>query len=617
MKQKMWNNWIFGVCLFISGSAFGQENNNVDIPDSVVRKVDPSVVMIQHERAVGSGFVISEDGYIMTNGHVVRGNNKEDPTEPAKSITVVMHDERKYSAEVIGLFMNPDVALIKIEPESDLHPVEIADSRNAQIGQRVFAVGTPSGLKRTFTKGILSNVNRTDLGTLTKVFQTDAAINPGNSGGPLFDSEGRVLGLNTYASIGKNNLGFTIPIHFAMVLKYHFEKHGRFVRADIPIFFISEIYDELALALKVDRGILLSYVMEGSPAFEAGLRTGDIITAIDGKPVSARTRAEILDINWDITIRSPGDSIDFTILRGPSDKREKIEVQAIMQEAEPAINTRQFPGEVKTHHINALGLSYREITRMHRIAIKLSDEPGILSLNPEKGSAAKQAGIASGDLITHVGGVSVKDPASFERELIKHLRKREKYIELTVRRRKILFPTAIAPYYDLAGKKVALVLPPGKEEHLELITRELASTGANLSLTSPDGKKKVSQLPVKLTQIPIKELKGGDLDIIVLVDGENAREMWDDPDLKRVLGEAYQAKKVLAGIGSASLGLLSGSDELLEKKITTELELAEEAGKRGARFTGKEVEKDGNVITTTGDNPEAIRNFLKSLRRYR
>ena len=174
---------VFGItALFILlfvGSVSAQDNGFQDIPDAVVKRVDPSVVAIQHKRAAGSGFVVTEDGYILSNGHVVRGEDREDPMEPAKAVTVILNDERKYPAKVLGFCMDPDVALLKIEPDEPLHPVEFADTRLAQIGQKCFAVGTPVGLKRTFTSGMLSNVDRTDLGTFTKVFQTDAAINPG------------------------------------------------------------------------------------------------------------------------------------------------------------------------------------------------------------------------------------------------------------------------------------------------------------------------------------------------------------------------------------------------------------------------------------------------------
>ncbi len=284
-----------------------------EIPDDVVKKVDPSVVAIQHVGAVGSGFIISEDGYILTNGHVIRGSDKENPKVPAKSITVVMYDEQKFSATVIGFCMNPDVALIKVDPGYPLQPVEFADSRSVQIGETCFAVGTPVGLKRTFTKGIISNVNRTDLNTFTPVIQTDAAINPGNSGGPLFDQYGRVLGLNTYGMKG-NNLGFTIPSHVALVLKDHHMEFGRFNRSEIPFFVGVEMYDELADAVGVEHGILVQYVMKGTTVYKAGLRMGDVIVKVDDKDVSARTRSEMQEFTWDLAIREPGSPVEFTVL---------------------------------------------------------------------------------------------------------------------------------------------------------------------------------------------------------------------------------------------------------------------------------------------------------------
>jgi serine protease Do len=279
------------------------------ISEEVVRKVDASVVAIQHERAVGSGFVLSADGLILTNGHVVRGDDDENPTLPAQSIMVILHDERKFPAKVLGFSMDPDVALIKIEPVEPLVPVEFANSREARIGQNCFAVGTPIGLKRTFTSGVLSNVERTDLNTEVKVFQTDAAINPGNSGGPLFDREGRVLGVNTYASRGSNNLGFTIPSHVVLQVKESLQNNGRRVRSILPVVSLSELYDELAKGLGVSDGVLVEHVESGSAADKAGLKPGDIIRTLDGQSVTAHTRAQLLDLDWSVTMRKPGEMV--------------------------------------------------------------------------------------------------------------------------------------------------------------------------------------------------------------------------------------------------------------------------------------------------------------------
>ena len=164
--------------LFISPCIFALSQG-----EELFDKVNASVVSIQHENAGGSGFIISEDGYILTNGHVISLMDRENPKDVAKRITVVLHDESKYQAQVIGFSLDPDIALIKIKPKSKLSTATLADSTKARTGQECYAFGAPLGLKRTLTKGIISNTAQTSLGTFTKVIQTDAAINPGNSGG--------------------------------------------------------------------------------------------------------------------------------------------------------------------------------------------------------------------------------------------------------------------------------------------------------------------------------------------------------------------------------------------------------------------------------------------------
>lgn len=203
----------------------------------LLKKIDPSVVTIQHEKGLGSGYIITPDGYIITNGHVVSllEHNMEDPKEIAKFITVIMSDDKRLTAQVIGHSLDPDVALIKINPAKPLTAIELGNSDLVKAGQRVYAYGSPGGLKRTLTAGILSNTERTDLGTFTRVFQTDAPINPGNSGGPLLNEKGEVIGMNTYGG-GGEGIGFAIPINVIKILKEHFLKYGHFKRADLPVF---------------------------------------------------------------------------------------------------------------------------------------------------------------------------------------------------------------------------------------------------------------------------------------------------------------------------------------------------------------------------------------------
>jgi serine protease Do len=604
-----------GVIGMIVSMAVAQESTTQDIPEKIVRKVDPSVVCIMHERACGSGFVVTKDGYILTNGHVVQGTDSEDPLQPAKLITVITYDEKKYPAKVLGFCMNPDVALIKIEPAGEMQPVEFADTRIVKVGEKCFAVGAPLGLKRTYTSGILSSVDRTDLGTCTKVFQTDAAINPGNSGGPLFDPLGHVIGINTYGIGQANNLGFTIPAHVIQVLKDHFLKHGRFVRADTPLFITAPIYDELAKALKVDKGVLVDYVMPATPAEKAGLRTGDIITEIDGNPCSARTEAEMHDLDWDLTIREPGSKITFTVLRGSPAERTTIKIPMTLEVAEP-MPTTEFPGEVVTCRNDTLGFGYRQLVRVSRLILGVAPESGVMLdiQQHEKDGAFARADLRSGDVVTKVAGKAVSDPDSFRRELQACLVRKDRYIDIAASRRNVEITTSLAPYYDLKGKKIALVMPSGKSEYLDLTLSELIADGADIAVVSASGQKPEIGNGYSLPVRTLQEVRGSNFNAVVFMDGADARGLSAKQDALRLVKEAASAKRILAAIGASSLVLAAGDEAILKKKLTTSEDVSAELITRKANYTGSKVEKDDNVITTTGFDRETVRDFVRSLR---
>ncbi len=606
--------WAVCSLLLSSSMATAQtgESPEQDIPDAIVQKVDPSVVAIKHENAVGSGFIFSKDGYILSNGHVVRGSDKEDPTEPAKSITVILNDERKFSAKVLGFCMNPDVAVLKIECDTPLSPVEYGDSRNAQIGQKVFAVGTPHGLKRTFSSGILSNVDRTDMGTFTKVIQTDAAINPGNSGGPLFDREGRVLGVNTYASKGANNLGFTIPIHVVEELRKDIMEHGRFVRADLPIFFASELYEEMRTVLGVEGGILVDHVMTNSAAYRAGMRAGDILIRQNGKPIAATTEAELKDLMWELTILEPGTPVRWIALRKSGDTLEEVTIEATLEQDELMPSTRRFSGEIRTEKYDALGLSFKEMVAMHRVMYRLQDDPGVLVSGTDKGSPAESAGLKGGDIVTHVNGTQVTDVASFRKTLESRLAEQEKYIDLTLRRRQLSYRTVLAPYYDLKGKSVVVVVPPGEPRYLELTLHELISQGADLTLASPNGDVTCPSVAVQ-SRKKLSEIEADSVDVLVLLDGEDAKAYWTDDTVLELIRGVHAAEGTLAAVGTSAITLVAAEPELLEKKITTSKQDSTEAITRKAQYTGGEVEKDSGVITTTGFDRKTVREFLRTV----
>lgn len=601
-------------CLLPSAARAAKDGGS-RITDAIVAKVDPSVVSIQHERGAGSGFIVSEDGYILSNGHVVMGSDPEDPTRTAESITVILNDERKLPARVIGFCLDPDVALLQIEAGRPLHPVEFADSTRVQVGQPCFAVGTPLGLKRTFTGGILSNVERADLFTFTKVFQTDAALNPGNSGGALFDQHGRVLGINTYGRDGANNLGFTIPIHVARVLKDHFLQSGRFVRADLPVVSIDELYDELAETLGVEPGALVSFAMPGTLAWEAGLRDGDVLVEIDGQPVSARTRCEMLDLNWKLTTNAPGTPIRLTLLRGAPGETERVTIDTQLVESEPFPRMGRHLGELLEHRYDSLGFGYQRLTVWHRLMYRLSDAPGVWVASVAKLGPAEKADLQFSDIITHVAGVPTPDLATFQAELEKHLATQEKAIELTLMRANIRLPTALAPNYDLKGCAVALVAPDGGSEHLPLLRRELLAEGAQVRLVTPSG----GDVPLGEGRTAAAASLGnfGAEGIRILLVAGNGKDQtfWSNPHVLALAQAVYEREGILAGVGSASLALVTGVPDLHGKKMTLPKEYSAEALARGANYTGAEVEIDGRLVTSTGFDRANVRSFLKALRR--
>ncbi len=586
---------------------------------SIYKKVDPSVVVIRQETSLGSGFIISKEGHILTNGHVVTARDPDDPKKPAKSITVLLHDETKYQADVIGFCLNPDVALLKIKTDRELIPVTLGDSKKVSIGQRCFAAGAPRGLKRTYTSGILSNVSRTDLGTFTSVLQTDAAINPGNSGGPLFDETGQVLGLNTYGG-GGNNLGFTIPIHVAIVLKDHFLKYGYFKRAALPDFHYGELYDELIKGFGVEKGIFIHQVTPGSKAATAGLKDEDIIVAMNGKPVTGRTLSEVLEFKWKLATSEIGQKVTFTIKRGRNPNEngpsKEVRVTGVLEEDEPQPMHGHQSGEIKFLYYDTLGLRFRRKVHLDSVLYRLPETPGVLVWTIEQNSPAAKAGLRTADIITAVEGVATPDVETFQTELEKNLLACKKAIVLSLRKRNVMETTALAPYYDLKRKKVALVAADTDVDDLGTIRRSLISSGAQITFATPSGaapKEKGFNI-VKVSKL--NALNIDEFDAVLFLGGKGAIQLWTNKDALQLVKEGYDKKKVLAAVGSASILLIHGHEDILKLKITTAkgTEFSKVMTAKKANYTGKDVEKEGKVVTTTGFDLKVLRAFMKAFR---
>ena len=282
--------------------------------------------------ATGSGFLIDTEGHIVTNAHVVEGADKIEVKLGAS--------DKEYTAEVVGTDPATDVALIKVDaPEEELHPLALGDSSKVEVGDPVVAIGNPFGLDRTVTSGIVSALQRQIQApngfSISHVIQTDAAINPGNSGGPLIDEEGQVIGINSQiqntGNDGNVGIGFAVPINTAREVVRQLEQHGEVKHAYLGISGGS-LTPELVSALKlpVDEGVLVSEVVSGGPADEAGIRGGDtsatiegaelrlggdIITEIDGKKVSGME--DVVNI---VNSAKPGETVDVKVDRGDSTK---------------------------------------------------------------------------------------------------------------------------------------------------------------------------------------------------------------------------------------------------------------------------------------------------------
>jgi len=284
--------------------------------------------------ATGSGFLIDDEGHIITNNHVVEGATKVE--------VKLGSSETEHEAEVVGTDPATDVALLKVDvPAEQLHPLSLGDSSKVQVGDPVVAIGNPFGLDRTVTAGIVSALQRQIQApngfSISHVIQTDAAINPGNSGGPLIDSSGSVIGINSQiqtggGSEGNVGIGFAVPINTAREVVEEIEQHGKVQHAYIGISG-GDITPALAKALKLpaEKGVLVNEVVKDSPADRAGLEGGDteatiegapvrlggdIITEVDGKPVSSME--ELIDA---VNSAQPGDEMELTVLRNDDEAK--------------------------------------------------------------------------------------------------------------------------------------------------------------------------------------------------------------------------------------------------------------------------------------------------------
>jgi serine protease Do len=339
-------------------------------------------------KGVGSGFIVSADGYILTNAHVV---------DDASEVMVKLTDKREFKAKVIGVDRRTDVALVKIDAR-DLPMVRIGDASKARVGEWVAAIGSPFGLENTVTAGIISAKSRSlPDESYVPFIQTDVAINPGNSGGPLFNMAGEVIGINSqiYSRTGGYmGLSFAVPIDVAMKVKNDLQKFGKVSRGRLGVT-IQGVTQELAdsFGLKKAQGALVAAVEPKSPADKAGIKTGDIILAVDG-----RTIENSIDLPRVIGESRPGTPVSLKIWR----QGQTRELNASLGET-PAEKVAKTESELKTKP-GKLGLALRPLTQEER---KRIETEGGLLVEQSEGPAAR-AGVQAGDVILAFNNQPVK-----------------------------------------------------------------------------------------------------------------------------------------------------------------------------------------------------------------
>ncbi len=357
----------------------------------------------QNKRSLGSGFIISEDGYILTNNHVVAD---------ADRIVVRLFDRRELEAELIGGDERSDLALLKIDAE-DLPVVELGDSEDLEVGEWVMAIGSPFGFDYSVTAGIVSAIDRSlPSDNYVPFIQTDVAINPGNSGGPLINMDGEVVGINSQIytrSGGFMGLSFAIPMQVAMDVVAQLKDKGHVSRGWLGVV-IQEVNRELAesFGLKKAAGALVAEVIPDSPAEEAGLREGDIITKFGDKEIELS-----VDLPHVVGSTKAGNKVPVQVVRNGRMKTLTVKVGDLPDD--PGQLAAKKPGNEK---VNRLGMTVADLT--DTIQSKTGIKEGVIIIEVEQGDAA-QAGLRRGDIITMIDGEKPGSAGEFE-ELVDDLK---------------------------------------------------------------------------------------------------------------------------------------------------------------------------------------------------
>ena len=364
----------------------------------------------QPAQSEGSGFIVRADGHILTNYHVVEG---------ADRINVKLKDGREFQAKLVGTDEKTDIAVIKIEA-NNLPIAQFADSDAVKVGQFAFAIGAPFRLDYTFTYGVISGKGRSRLisnggYSITDYIQTDASINPGNSGGPLCDIDGKVVGMNTLINGLNRGLGFAIPINLANEIGQQLIAGQRIMRPWLGIR-IETLGDDQSirdLFKGVEKGVVVRTIEADAPAYKSDLRPFDVITHVDGAPVTTDSQ-----LQREVLKKKIGQPVDLTVWR----KGQTIKIP---------ITTGELPGEIgrasnvptpapqKPEDLNKFGIQVQDITKEVAERLRLDVQEGVIVTDVADNSLASAQGIEREDVITEVDGKKVTNVVSFREALQK------------------------------------------------------------------------------------------------------------------------------------------------------------------------------------------------------
>ena len=351
--------------------------------------------------SLGSGFIIDKKGYVVTNNHVI---------ENADQIKVKLDDDNEFDAEVVGRDPNTDLALLKINPKNDLPVLKMGDSDELEIGQWVVAIGSPFGLERTVTAGIVSAKGRViGSGPYDDFIQTDASINPGNSGGPLLNMKGEVVGINTAIIASGTGIGFAIPVNLAEGIIAQLKSEGEVTRGWLGVA-IQDLTKEMAeyYGLKDRKGVLVAEVFEGDPAHKAGIKAKDIILEVNDEKIETSRQLTAM-----IASLRVGEKARVEVFRDGNQKTFTVKLAKRRTEKLAGRGVHQKQEEEE------LGIRVTELTPEMSQRLNLGDTTGVVVVNVAADSKGSEAGVQMGDIIKEINHKAIENVNDYTASLKK------------------------------------------------------------------------------------------------------------------------------------------------------------------------------------------------------